>query len=92
MIIQYNTPLKTFNLLPLRHCEIIKQMTKTVSLNDIYQVVNRLEDKTDKRMADIECRVDKIEDAQSKILGGLTIVSLFVGGAVTWIWDKIRGN
>jgi hypothetical protein len=67
-------------------------MPKQVSLNDIYTVVNRLEDKVDKRMVELECRVDKLENIQSKLLGGLSIVFLFVGGAVAWVWEKIRGK
>ena len=67
-------------------------MTKNVTLNDIYSVVNRLEDKFDKRMCDDEKRIDKLEEFQSKIIGGIAIVGLFVGGAVTWIWERIRGR
>lgn len=64
-------------------------MTKNITLKDIYEVVNRLEDKVDKRLGTVEVRVDKLEDVQAKIIGGVSIVGLFVGGAVTWVWEKI---
>ncbi len=67
-------------------------MTKQITLKDIYEVVNRLEDKTDRRLQDVEIRLDKVEDMQSKIIGAVSIVGLFVGGAVTWVWDKVRGK
>ena len=67
-------------------------MIKNITLRDIYEVVNRLEDKMDKRVEILEVRVDKIEDVQAKIIGGVSIIGLFVGGAVTWIWDRIRGR
>ncbi len=67
-------------------------MTKQITLKDIYEVVNRLEDKTDKRLWDVEIRLDKVEDMQSKIIGAVSIVGLFVGGAVTWIWQRITGK
>ena len=63
-----------------------------ITLNDIYQVVNRLEDKIDERLKDVEVRIDKVEDIQSRVIGGVAVVGLFVGGAITWFWDKIRGR
>ncbi len=67
-------------------------MTKQITLKDIYEVVNRLEDKTDRRLQDVEIRLDKVEDMQSKIIGAVSIVGLFVGGAITWVWGKITGK
>ena len=61
-------------------------------LKDIYAVVDRMEVKIDKRMVDAECRLDRVEDFQSRILGAVSVVGLFVGGAVTWIWDRIRNG
>ena len=67
-------------------------MTKQVSLNDIYAVCNRLEDKFDKRMGEDETRLDKLENLQSKLIGGVSIVGLFVGGAITWVWERIKNG
>lgn len=63
-----------------------------ISLKDIYEVVNRLEDKMDKRLHDVECRVDKMEDLQAKIVGGIGVVGLFVGGLITWAWERIKNG
>ena len=70
-------------------------MTKIDSydiLRDIYNIVDRLENKMDKRLTDIEKRTDIIEDRQSKVLGAVSVVALFVGGAITWFWDFIRNK
>lgn len=62
---------------------------KTVTLKDIYEVVNRLEDKLDQRIKPIEQKVDDLEDFRGKALGILGVVS-FVGSAIfSWVWGKI---
>ena len=60
-------------------------------LRDIYNIVDRLENKMDKRLCSLENRTDKIEDIQARMLGAVSIMALFVGGAVTWVWQKITG-
>lgn len=71
--------------------ETDKYMTKNtiISLKDIYDVVNRMEDKMDKRLNAIEGRVDVLEDFRGWILGGLTIIGIFVSGFATWVWKKL---
>jgi hypothetical protein len=64
-------------------------MTKQVSLNDIYAVVNRLEDKMDQRMCAIEKRVDILEDFKGRVLGMAMVLAAFTAAAVDWIWKKI---
>jgi hypothetical protein len=60
-----------------------------ITLKDIYEVVNRLEEKMDKRMCRVEERVDILEDFKSKILGIVTIVSLVSGAVFSWFWEKV---
>ncbi len=67
-------------------------MTKQVSLQDIYIVVNRLEDKMDIRLKDVESRVDILEDFRGRILGMAAVVSAFVGLVSAWIWRKVTGE
>lgn len=65
-------------------------MTKgSVTLKDIYEVVQRVEDKMDVRIKEVEKRVDILEDLGSKALGILGVVS-FIGTALfSWFWNKI---
>jgi uncharacterized membrane protein len=67
-------------------------MTNKVSLKDIYEVVNRLEDKMDKRLCDVEDRVDILEDFKGKVLGIAVVISIAAGTISTWIWKKIIGE
>ena len=62
-----------------------------VTLKDIYDVMNRLEDKMDKRLSDIEGRVDILEDFKSRILGIAAIIAAFTGTVTAWIWKKVTG-
>lgn len=65
-------------------------MTKdTVTLNNIYEVVNRLEDKLDKRMCELEDRVGVLEQFKARILGIGIIIGAFVGIFVDWIKSKL---
>ena len=63
-----------------------------VTLNDIYAVMNRLEDKMDARVSEIEKRVDILEDFRSKLLGMSALVAALTGTLTAWIWKKIAGE
>jgi len=60
-----------------------------VTLRDIYEVVNRLEEKQDERLEKLENRVDTLENFRDRLLGIATVVGLFTGVVATWIWKKI---
>lgn len=67
-------------------------MTKPTSyelLKDVYDAVNRLEAKLDKRITDLEHRVDILEDFKGKVIGVATVIGAFVGAITSWIWEKI---
>lgn len=64
-------------------------MTKNITLKDIYEVVNRLEDKMDVRIADIEKRVDILEDFKGGVLGMAAVISAIVGIVGNWVWRKV---
>jgi len=65
-------------------------MTKeTVTLRDVYDAVNRLEDKFSKRLDDVEDDVENLKSFQNKSLGILSILSLFVGSISSYIWSKL---
>lgn len=64
-------------------------MSKQVTLNDIYQVVNRLEDKMDDRLKEVEGRVNILEDFRGKALGIMAVVMFVLSGIFTWVWERI---
>ncbi len=65
--------------------------TKT-TLRDIYEVVNRLEDKMDKRLCADEERIEKIEGKLDTLTGritaGVALLSVFFNAA--WDWFKAK--
>lgn len=60
-----------------------------VTLKDIYEIVNRLEDKMDERLCSVEKRVDILEDFKSRILGIATIISVISGAVFSWFWERV---
>lgn len=63
-----------------------------MSLRDIYQAVNRIEDKFDKRLDEMDKEIANVKSFQNKTLGVLTAVSIFIGGLSSFVWDKILGK
>lgn len=64
-------------------------MSKQVTLADIYSVVNRLEDKMDKRLTDVENDVDGLKGIASKAMVIFGIISTVGSAVFTWIWQKV---
>lgn len=60
-----------------------------VTLKDVYEAINRVEDKIDQRMSKIEGRVDVLEDFRGKALGIMSIVTVIGTAGFTWIWNRI---
>ena len=63
-------------------------MTQTngkASLKDVYAVVNRLEDKVDNILREHATKIDRLEDGQAKMFGGLALLSV----AWTWIINQL---
>ena len=64
-------------------------MAKSITLKDVYEVVNRIEDKFDIRMATLEKRVDILEDFKGRVLGMAAAISAVVGIIGNWIWRQV---
>ena len=60
-----------------------------VTLRDVYDAVNRIEDKLTKRIDIVEEDVDELQSFQNRILGIATVLSVFISGAATFVWEKI---
>jgi len=67
-------------------------MTKdnsSVTLRDIYEIVERLETRMGSRIEKTETRVDGLESFQSKMVGISLVISSLIGIAGSWFWNKI---
>lgn len=61
----------------------------SITLKDVYEVVNRLETKFDERYERIESRVTKLETFQNKALGILSVATMFLTLAATYVWNRL---
>lgn len=64
-------------------------MSKQITLQDIYAVVNRLEDKMDIRLKNVENKVDGLENIASKAMVIFGIVSTLGSAVFSWLFNKI---
>ena len=74
-------------------------MTKPTSyelLKDVQAVVNRLEDKTDKRVSLVESRLDGVESKTDNLIGkigiGVMVLSAVISTAVVAIYGWFKGK
>jgi hypothetical protein len=63
-----------------------------ISLKDIYEIVNRLEDKMDRRLLILENRVDILEEFKGKVLGIAGFIGALAGSVISVIWNSITGK
>jgi len=59
---------------------------QSVTLKDVYAVVNRVEDKLDK----LECRVGVLELWRAEIMGKITLIVGVISLCFTAVWDWAR--
>ena len=64
-------------------------MNGKVTLRDVYDVVNRLEDKMDTRLKEIERCVEQNTNFRYKLLGCAGVIGAVAGGAVSVVWEKL---
>lgn len=63
-----------------------------VTLRDIYDAVERLEAKLDRRIEKIEARTDSLETFQNRALGIVSVFSVFISLIANFIWTRITGD
>lgn len=63
-----------------------------VTLRDIYAAVNRLEDKFDKRIVNVEKDVNDLQRFQNKALGIVSVLAIFTSLVANAIWQSITGQ
>jgi len=63
-----------------------------ITLRDIYEVVEKSNDKMDRRMCELEDRVNCLEDFKARILGMAAVIAAFVGSATAWIWKRVTNE
>ncbi len=64
----------------------------TVTLKDVYDIVDRLENKFDDQYKDHETRIRGMEAFQNRAFGILSLVAAFSGVITNFIWAKFTGK
>jgi len=61
-----------------------------ITLKDIYDIVNRLEDKTDKRICLLEEKINGLESFKDNLVGKITLMTgvLSLTFSLVWQWFK----
>ena len=60
-----------------------------VNLRDIYDIVERLENKVDKRIVVAENKIDKLESFNNKAIGVWLAITTIMSIASSWIVQKL---
>lgn len=64
-----------------------------VTLRDVYDAINRMEDNLKKefngRLTKVEKDIEDIKSFQNRFLGVMSILSLFLSAAATYIWNQV---
>jgi len=60
-----------------------------VSLKDIYEIVERLEMKIDRRLVEAEKKIDKLEDFNSRAMGVWFAITTVISIGSSWIIQRI---
>lgn len=63
-----------------------------VTLKDIYEVVNRLEDKMDRRMCIAEEKIDVLESFKDDMAGKITLITGIFSLCFSLLWQWIKGK
>ena len=61
----------------------------SVNLRDIYEIVERLENKIDKRIVVAESKIDKLESFNNKVVGMWLAITTIISIASSWVVQKI---
>ena len=63
-----------------------------VTLRDIYEIVDRLETKMDKRLCVVEEKVNELESFRDKLKGQLALITAVISAFLTLTIDWIRSK
>lgn len=64
----------------------------TVTNRDLYDRLDRFEDRFMARLDKQDIRIDKVESFQDRIIGISFVFTSFVGLVSTYIWRKVVGD
>lgn len=63
-----------------------------VTIRDIYDIVERVEAKIDKRLEKLEYQVDANTGFRNQMLAIAGVIGAIAGGAISIFWDTVTGE
>ena len=63
-----------------------------ITLRDLMDGLDRLEEKFDKKINPLEERTRNLENNQNRAFGILSVVTVFIGAGSSYIWNKVFGK
>lgn len=63
-----------------------------VTLRDVYDIVERLETKMDKRLTETEKEVDDLQGFRNKAMAIIGVAATFSSVFATWLWNQVIGR
>lgn len=63
-----------------------------ISLRDLMNAINRIDDKYDRRFERMEDDMDRVKAFQNKALGILAVFSSFIAIGSGYVWNKVVGK
>lgn len=64
-------------------------MAKNITLKDVYEVVQRLEDKMDGKFDKLDEEVKENTNFKNQLIGKMTVIFAIIGISVNMVWDYI---
>lgn len=63
-----------------------------ITLKDVYEAINRVEDKLDKRIEKLEMRVSSLERFEHKVAAIVSFLAVFFTLAANYVWNRFFGK
>lgn len=64
-------------------------MPNSVTNKDLYEAIERLEGKLVKRIERLEACVDDNTAWRNQLTGKMTVLMIFIGAGINWLWDSV---
>ena len=64
-------------------------MTNNVSNRELYDAINDLRKEVTGKVERIEIKVVEIDNWRNKVIGQFSVLMIFIGAGINYIWDSI---
>ena len=69
--------------------QIFNMTNGTITNRELYEAIEKLEDKIGHRLEKMEMCVDENTNWRNRVMGQLTIMMIIIGTAINWAWSQL---